>query len=328
MSEYDVIKSSGLQNFLQTYCKNYSLPQDKKIFCSAQSSLPAMDIGNINIKGSFSLFKHSERYISPVLSLESENNFKIKYNLMKKSAKLDINFPKESYWIKSINYQITSDKTNTKLIQNKINLLFTKNFKLTLNNDSNESFIHITNKIKDFGRFKYKYNNKKKNHFQILLNKNIFQNYFYYFNNIELNLNRLTIGNKNIHGLMFNYQPSPLLGINALSGIEFNRFNFNSLTLGLYTKHLFGNFLKLENCFVWNTDNIFDKLGKFGYALGVSIQNNFNIKVKFLENDIKAYLNAKIKNISFLTSFNFGTYRDIFNFSKNNFKYNVNINFK
>ena len=34
-------------------------------------------MGSIDIKGSFSLFKQSERYISPVLSLESENNFKL-----------------------------------------------------------------------------------------------------------------------------------------------------------------------------------------------------------------------------------------------------------
>ena len=328
MAEYEIIKASGLQNFLQLYNKNFSLPQEKKIFFSAQSTLPAMDIGTIDIKGTFSLFKHSERFISPVLSLESENNFKIKYNLMKKCAKLDINYPKESSWIKSINYQITPDKTNTKLIQNKINLLFKKNFKLSLNNDSNESFIHITNKIKDIGRFKYKYNNKKKNHFQILLNKNIFHNYLYYFNNIELNLNKLTLGNKNIHGLMFNYQPSPLLGINALSGIEFNGFNFNHLTIGLHTKHLFNNTFKWENCFVINSDNIFDKLGEFGYAIGLSFKNSFNIKIKFLKNDIRAFINAKIKNMTFYTSLNFDSFKEILNPSKNNFKYSININFK
>ena len=247
---------------------------------------------------------------------------------MKKSAKLDINYPKESSWIKSINYQITPDKTNTKLIQNKINLMFKKNFKLSLNNDSNESFIHITNKIKDIGRFKYKYNNKKKNHFQILLNKSIFNNYLYYFNNVELNLNKLTIGNKNIHGLMFNYQPSPFLGINALSGVEFNGFNFNNLTLGLHTKHLFNNIIKWENCLVMNTDNIFDKIGEFGYVLGLSFKNSFNIKVKFLKNDIRAFINAKIKNMTFFTSLNFDSYKEIFHPTKNNFKYSININFK
>ena len=206
--------------------------------------------------------------------------------------------------------------------------MFKKNFKLSLNNDSNESFIHITNKIKDLGRFKYKYNNKKKNHFQILLNKNIFYNYLYYFNNMELNLNKLMIENKNIHGLIFNYQPSPLLGINALSGVEFNGFNFNNLTLGLYTKHLFTNILKLENCFVINTDNIFDKLGELGYVIGLTYKNNFNIKVKFLKNDIRAFINAKIKNMTFFTSLNFESYKEIFHPSKNNFKYSININFK
>ena len=40
----------------------------------------------------------------------------IKYNSIKKSAKLDINFSKESFWIKSINNKITSDKINSKLV--------------------------------------------------------------------------------------------------------------------------------------------------------------------------------------------------------------------
>ena len=328
MAEYGIIKASGLQNFLQIYSKNFTLPQEKKIVFSAQSTLPAMDIGTIDIKGSFSLFKHSERFISPVLSLESENNFKIKYNLMKKSAKLDINNPKENSWLKSINYQITSDKTNTKLTQNKINLLFKKNFKISLNSDSNENSLHITNNIKDLGRFKYKYNNKNKNNFQIQLNKSIFYNYLFYFNNMEFNLNKLALGNKNIHGLMFNYQPSPLLGINALSGIEFNGFNFNNLTLGFHTKHFFNNIFKLENCLILNNDNILDKFGDFGYVIGLSFKNNFHIKAKFLKNDIKAFINARIRNINFSTSFNFQSYKEIFHPSKNNFKYSININFK
>ena len=328
MAEYEIIKASGLQNFLQTYNKNFTLPQDRKIFFSIQSTLPAMDMGSIDIKGSFSLFKPTERYISPVLSLESENNFKIMYNLMKKSAKLDINYPKESSWIKSINYQITPDKTNTKLIQNKINILFKKNLKIALNNDSNESFLHVTNKIKDLGRFKYKYNNKKKNHFQILLNKNIFHNYLYYFNNVEINLNKLCIENKNIHGLMLNYQPSSLLGINALTGVEFNGFNFNNLTMGLYTRHLFNNSFKLENCLVINSSNIIDKIAELGYDLGFSYKNNYNFKIKFMKNDIRAFVNAKIKNITLLTSLNFDSYKQILHPSKNNFKYSINISFK
>lgn len=328
MAECEIIKASGLQNFLQTYSKNFNLPQDRKILISAQSTLPSMDIGNIYIKGTFSLFKHGERYISPVLHLESESYFKIKYNLMKKSAKLDINFPKESSWIKSINYQITPDKTNTKLVQNKINILLKKNIKLSLNNDSNESFIHLTSKIKDIGRFKYKYNNKQKNHFQILLNKNLFQNYLYYYNNVELNLNKLTIGNKNIHGLMFNYQPSPLLGINALSGLEFNGFNFSNLTLGLYTKHLFFNTFKWENCLVLNSNNLFDKFGEWGYVIGLTYQNNINLKVKVVKDVIKTFFTAKFGNVTFFTTYNFDSFYNIFKVSKNNFKYSINISFK
>ena len=177
--------------------------------------------------------------------------------------------------------------------------------KIALNNDSNESFLHVTNKIKDLGRFKYKYNNKKKNHFQILLNKNIFHNYLYYFNNVEINLNKLCIENKNIHGLMLNYQPSSLLGINALTGVEFNGFNFNNLTMGLYTRHLFNNSFKLENCLVINSSNIIDKIAELGYALGFSYKNNNIFEIKFMKNDIRVFINAKIKNITLLTSLNF-----------------------
>ena len=143
-----------------------------------------------------------------------------------------------------------------------------------------------------------------------------------------MNLNKLRIENKNIHGLMLNYQPSSLLGINALSGIEFNGFNFNNLTMGLHTRHLFNNLFKLENCFVVNSNNIIDKIAEFGYAISLSYKNNYNIKVKFLKNDIRAFINAKIKNIIFFTSLNFDSYKQILHPTKNNFKYSININFK
>ena len=127
---------------------------------------------------------------------------------------------------------------------------------------------------------------------------------------------------------MLNYQPSSLLGINALTGVEFNGFNFNNLTMGLYTRHLFNNSFKLENCLVINSSNIIDKIAELGYALGFSYKNNYNFKIKFLKNDIKAFINAKIKNIMFLMSLNFDSYKQILHPTKNNFKYSINVNFK
>ena len=64
------------------------------------------------------------------------------------------------------------------------------------------------------------------------------------------------------------------------------------------------------------------------YVLGLSIKNSFNIKVKFLKKDIRIFINAKIKNMTFFTSLNFDSYKEIFHPSKNNFKYSININFK
>ena len=127
---------------------------------------------------------------------------------------------------------------------------------------------------------------------------------------------------------MFNYQPSSLLGLNALTGIEFNGFNFNNLTMGLYTRHFLNNSFKFENCFVINSNNIIDKIGELGYAVSFSYKNNYNVKVKFLKNDIKAFINAKIKNIMFLMSLNFDSYKQILHPTKNNFKYSINVNFK
>ena len=98
--------------------------------------------------------------------------------------------------------------------------------------------------------------------------------------------------------------------------------------MGLHTRHLFNNLFKLENCFVVNSNNIIDKIAEFGYAISLSYKNNYNIKVKFLKNDIRAFINAKIKNIIFFTSLNFDSYKQILHPTKNNFKYSININFK
>ena len=127
---------------------------------------------------------------------------------------------------------------------------------------------------------------------------------------------------------MLNYQPSSLLGINDLTGVEFNGFNLNNLTMRLYTIHLFNNSFKQENCLVINSSNIIDKIAELGYALGFSYKNNYNFKIKFMKNDIRAFVNAKIKNITLLTSLNFDSYKQILHPSKNNFKYSINISFK
>ena len=47
-----------------------------------------------------------------------------------------------------------------------------------------------------------------------------------------------------------------------------------------------------------------------------------------MKNDIRAFVNAKIKNITLLTSLNFDSYKQILHPSKNNFKYSINISFK
>ena len=63
-------------------------------------------------------------------------------------------------------------------------------------------------------------------------------------------------------------------------------------------------------------------------VLSLESENNYNFKIKFLKNDIKAFINAKIKNIMFLMSLNFDSYKQILHPTKNNFKYSINVNFK
>ena len=104
---------------------------------------------------------------------------------------------------------------------------------------------------------------------------------------------------------MLNYQPSSLSGISALTGVEFNGFNLNDLTMRLYTIHLFNNSFKQENFLVINSSNIIDKIAELGYALGFSYKNNNIFEIKFMKNDIRVFINAKSKNITLLTSLNF-----------------------
>ena len=99
MIDFGILKASGLKYFIQCFDKNFTPSQEKKenkVVVSAKTSIPAKELGHINIKGIFSLFKSSERFISPILSLEHENYFQINYNLLKNSASMNINFSKEN----------------------------------------------------------------------------------------------------------------------------------------------------------------------------------------------------------------------------------------
>ena len=334
MNDFEILKSAEVQNFNQCYDKNLNLNQDKKVVFSARSSLSSLDFGHIDINGMFSLFKNSERYITPILNLEKENFFKIKYNLIKSSATMDINFPKENSLLKSINYQITPDKSNSKLTQNKMNFLFKKNFKLVINNDSNESYIHISHKIKDIGRFKYKFNNKKKNNFQIALNYNILKNVLFYYNNIELNVNNFSLLNKNIHGFNFGKILSPSFSYNFLGGLKFNNTILSNYSLGCYTKHNITNSLRFENCFVINKD-INQKNYLSGFVAGFGYKNFFNFKIKLLKNEVRSYLKTKFKNFTLSANFNYEINTNLNNntignnnLNKNPLKYSIILNFK
>ena len=91
MINFGILKASGLKSFIQCFDKNFTPNQEKKenkIIVTAKTVIPSSEFGHINIKGLFSLFKPSERYISPILSLEHENYFQINYNLLKNSASM------------------------------------------------------------------------------------------------------------------------------------------------------------------------------------------------------------------------------------------------
>ena len=322
MIDFGILKASGLKYFIQCFDKNFTPSQEKKenkVVVSAKTSIPAKELGHINIKGIFSLFKSSERFISPILSLEHENYFQINYNLLKNSASMNINFSKENAFIKSLNYQITPDKFNCKLNQNKINFSFKNNSKIALNYDSNEKFIHYSNKFKDWGRVKYKYSNKGKNNIQIMLNRNIYGNYISYFNNIEFYLNQLSFSNKNLHGLLFNYALNPSFSINALCG-----FGKNMTSYGFFSRQNITNYIKFENCFLINNSEI----TKFysGYVASLSYKNFVNCKVKLQKNEIKTAFMANFKNFSISTNLNWDS--NVQNNNKSGFKYAINMNFK
>ena len=60
MIDFGILKASGLKYFIQCFDKNFTPSQEKKenkVVVSAKTSIPAKELGHINIKGIFSLFK-------------------------------------------------------------------------------------------------------------------------------------------------------------------------------------------------------------------------------------------------------------------------------
>ena len=329
MIEQDILKASNLQNMLQLYDKNFNLQQEKKVLISARTNIPGLLLGSLEMKGLFSLFKNSERFISPILTLESDNDCKIKYYLLKNSAVIDINIPRENTFLKSIKYNITTDKTNTKLLKNKINFTLKKGYKLTLNSDSNEAYFHLTKSIKDFCRIKYKNNSKKKHILSALVNTCLFNSFLFYFSDIEVNLNKVSELGKNIQGVYINYQPTPLFLMNVLLGCSFNNFTLNHTTMGLFIRNYVSSSFKIENCFMLNTNNNTDKSNEYTFVTGFSFMNNFGLKFKFNKNEAKTYFTFKVRNMVLNAVLNYDSLYNLMLFKKDNhLKYNVNVSFK
>ena len=103
MIESELLKISKLNNFSNVYEKNFNLNSDKKIVFQGKMTIPSLEIGKIDIKGMYNIYKNSERYITPIFVLENENKYKIKYNIKKSSGSLEINFPKENLF-KNLNF--------------------------------------------------------------------------------------------------------------------------------------------------------------------------------------------------------------------------------
>ena len=87
MIESELLKISKLNNFSNVYEKNFNLNSDKKIVFQGKMSIPSLEIGKIDIKGMYNIYKNSERFINPIFVLENENKYKIKYNIKKSSGR-------------------------------------------------------------------------------------------------------------------------------------------------------------------------------------------------------------------------------------------------
>lgn len=96
MTDFDLLKAAGFTPFNHLIDKNFNMGQERKVIISGKAAFPSLDIGRANVKGVFSLFRSTERYITPLLSIDHENFFKIKYNCLKSSIQINLNFPKDS----------------------------------------------------------------------------------------------------------------------------------------------------------------------------------------------------------------------------------------
>ena len=356
MIESELLKISKLNNFSNVYEKNFNLNSDKKIVFQGKMTIPSLEIGKIDIKGMYNIYKNSERYITPIFVLENENKYKIKYNIKKSSGSLEINFPKENLF-KNLNFNYSSDKNKN---QGKINLLLKKNYHISINHESNETNYYFSHKIYNICKYKYKYSNNinnSKNFLNISFNSNIFKNFFFYFNNIEFDLNKKYL-TKNLHGLSLNYNFNQNNNLTFLGGIsiktkENNKINSiiinnndlnenkNKFAFGFYLKQFLTSNIKIENCFFLYPQNNSILNNKNGYVFSLFYKNLINFKIKIIKNEIKAFLFTKIYNLNISTNinYNFNNYFQSFLkkkeennlnniLKKNNLKYSICFNFK
>lgn len=215
-----------------------------------------------------------------------------------------------------MNYQLTPDKSNSRLQQNKITLYFKNQFKFSVNYDSNEQFLHMSKTFKDCGTLKYVLSYKGKNNLHINMNNNVLSSNVQYFNSLDFPLKTIKAPARNIHGLLLSYNLSPMFSLNAIGGISFNPQNqFQKSALGFYTKHtpVPTSTLKFENCFIVNVP----KLSMCSFAFGLTYKN-IQAKVKLVKTGIMFHCNMKIKNITLGGNLHY----------EKNIKYSINLNLK
>lgn len=215
-----------------------------------------------------------------------------------------------------MNYQLTPDKSNSRLQQNKTTLYFKNQFKFSVNYDSNEQFLHMSKGFKDFGTLKYVLSYKGKNNLHFNMNNNIFHQNVQYFNSLDIPLKTIKTPARNIHGLLLSYNMSPMFSLNAMSGIGFNPQNqFQRAAVGFYSKHtpVPTSSFKFENCFIANLP----KLTMSSFACGLTYKN-VQAKVKLVKAGIMFHCNIKVKNITLGGNIHF----------EKTIKYSINLNLK
>ena len=331
MSDTEILKSTRLKHFMHCYDKGYSLTQSKKVLLSANTIIPTLDLGALNFKGQFSLFKYSECFISTHLAIDHtnpNNTLNIKYNLLKNSMYMNILFPKHTAFIRTLQYQLACDKYNSKLTLNRLMLLFKNNFKVTCNADTSERFVHVGYNYNNICRCKYKYNHKGKNTMNLSVNKQI-GNVWSYFNNIEIAVKGNTQLKRNIQGVIMVTTLSPTLTMNAFTGCDIA--NCGKSVVGLYVKHNVNNAVKVENCVVVNYNK--ERKDMAACAVGVSYKNWANWKVKVARDEVKMVVGVNLRNMSAFVNYNYncgGSNNNSGGNGGNNskHKYSIGINFK